>query len=156
MPWGMMLARLAFMSRPYSDGLGLFVTRSKMPIRNRRMQNSPTGGAGLCASITTHKNGRPVHGERLSQAERAGSAAEGQRTVGGTCPGGQGKATPAAKLSQRNPERAPASIDLSPDTWLKVPSRAGPGARSDIRAATPAPSPPRPVRPEDAAGGSRP
>src|SRR6185295_15008375 len=36
----MMLARLAFMMRPYRDGLGLFVTRSKMPTRSRRMRIS--------------------------------------------------------------------------------------------------------------------
>src|SRR5215204_4834559 len=35
-----MLARFAFITRPYKDGLGLFVTRSKMPMRRRRM-NSP-------------------------------------------------------------------------------------------------------------------
>src|SRR3954468_4841584 len=33
----MMLARLAFITRPYREGLGLLVTRSRMPIRSRRM-----------------------------------------------------------------------------------------------------------------------
>src|SRR4051812_9434081 len=45
----MMLARFAFMRRPYRDGLGLFVTRSKMPIRFRRMQFS-YGVDDACAS----------------------------------------------------------------------------------------------------------
>src|SRR5215213_8094015 len=33
----MMLARLAFITLPYREGLGLLVTRSRMPIRSRRM-----------------------------------------------------------------------------------------------------------------------
>src|SRR5918994_3514352 len=40
----MMLARFAFITRPYSDGLGLFVTRSRMPMRSRRMNSPRTGG----------------------------------------------------------------------------------------------------------------
>src|SRR6478735_7023022 len=40
----MMLARLAFMMRPYKDTFGLLVTRSKMPTRSRRMRCSYVWG----------------------------------------------------------------------------------------------------------------
>ena len=47
--WGMILARLAFMSRPYREGLGLFVTRSRTPMRSRRIHGSPEGDTPLQA-----------------------------------------------------------------------------------------------------------
>src|SRR5215207_9321198 len=100
MTWGMMLARLAFMSRPYNDGLGLFVTRSKMPIRNRRMQKFSSWGSRSSVRQITPTGA----GDRTMEKVVAGGAFRQRRKDNGQwgelCPGGQGKATHTDKLSR--------------------------------------------------------
>src|SRR5215211_8899306 len=103
MTWGMMLARLAFMSRPYKDGLGLLVTRSKMPTRSLRMQKSPAGETMLCAA--GHQMVVTDHGEReVRRAGRANGGGAGSNFAG--LPE-EGNPSAASHRATSLPEHAP-------------------------------------------------
>src|ERR1044071_8856990 len=123
MTWGMMLARLAFMSRPYKDGWGLLVTRSKMPTRSLRMQILQQGKQSSARLVTQGRWPITASGKcgRAGRTNGGGADTKGRRVDGGRQPVCRGSSShvscpnmarqDAPRVTRREPGAPPAGSD---------------------------------------------
>src|SRR5438552_7994275 len=136
----MMLARLAFMRRPYREGLGLFVTRSRTPTRSRRIHDSPAGDMPVqaCAcgrlrelGLRNSKAGPTGLSQRVSRLRPAACRRRGQVSNGvgtkatETSPARRGIATRRCRSDCRHPNGARQSDEVRSRITSRARARRG-------------------------------